>query len=63
MRFKSKYKEAEKIGDKRTRVVFAFFPTKVQANWLWLESYAVLEAYFAQTGWTLLAKSILDDEE
>ena len=63
MRFKSKDKQPQKIGDKRSRVVFAYWPTKVVDEWIWLESYIVFEAYFAKTGWTLLAKTVLEDVE
>lgn len=43
MKWTSKPKPQE--GDKKEKVKFALFPTKVEDKWLWLEKYIAIYEY------------------
>jgi len=49
MRWKAKYTKAEyKPGTTRLKRVFAFIPTYINGEMVWLETYDVLQVYHSQ---------------
>lgn len=38
-------KTEPKLGDKKEKIEFAFFPTKVEDKWIWLEKYIAIYVY------------------
>ena len=45
MQWFDKKEIAPKIGDVRHRYIFAWFPTKIDWRYVWLETYGVTETY------------------